>query len=599
MEREARRELYFLIICAVSLGAAMFLPSGTVSFLTFMVLYLAAGGEVLLGAVKSAREGEVFSEELLMSIATLGAIALKEYPEAVAVMLFYRIGEWFADLAIDKSKENVSALGKLRPDKARLWKDGVETVIDPAEAAVGDLIRVYPGERIPLDGIVAEGSSEVDTSALTGESIPVSRFSGDEVYSGSVNLNGILVIRVTSLSVNSTVNRILDLTLAAAREKAGAEDFTERFAKVYTPCVMAGALLLAVVPSLLTGAWGIWLHRALVFLTVSCPCALVVSVPLTFFCGIGNASRKGILIKGGIHLETLAKARICAFDKTGTLTTGEFEIGRILPADGVSERELIRMAAACERFSSHPIATCISALDPAEGTLIRERAGMGIKAMVDGHTVLTGNRSLFDAEEVALPDVPGNVFTAVDGKFIGSVEVTDRLKASALPSIRALKRLGFTKAVMLSGDHTQAAQAVAEQAGIDEVHAELLPQDKETKMRALSASGITMYAGDGINDSPVLASAGVGIAMGCLGSDAAIEASDVVIMDDDLGRLPEAVRIGRKTVSIARQNIILSLAVKAVILILGSFISIPMVIAVLGDVGVLIIATVNSLRALH
>ncbi len=600
MEREQKKELLVLIAGGILLLIGLILPEGPVRTALLLATYVAIGFEVFCGMVREAKEGEIFTEETLMTLATVGAIILGEYPEAVAVMLFYRIGEWFADLAVDSSRDSISALTELRPDKARVLRGGLETTVSPEDVAIGETIVLLPGERVPLDGEITSGSTTVDASALTGEGLPVDKSVGDELFSGCLNVSGRVEMRVISLARDSAVSRILKLTQEAEENKSKSEDFIHRFAKVYTPAVLAAALLLALIPSLVTHDWHTWVHRALVFLTVSCPCALVVSVPLSFFCGIGRASRHGVLVKGSAYLEALARAEICAFDKTGTLTTGGFAVQAVHPV-GVSEADLKRWAAAAERFSNHPIARCIAALstDEAESGLVYEKAGFGVKAIVEGRTVLAGNKKLLQNEGVDLPQATGSVYVALDGAYIGSLSVSDDIKPSAAEAVRQLKRCGIKKAVMLSGDRADAAESIGKAIGLDEVHAQLLPQDKVARMQLLNGEGRTLYTGDGINDAPVLAAANVGVAMGGLGSDAAIETADVVIMDDDLSRLPFAVSVGRKTRRIAMQNIAASLAVKFLILGLGIFVTIPMYLAIIGDVGVLLAATLNALRALR
>ena len=600
LEKEQKSELYEILLGAALLLLAWIAPiTGAVRAIVFIAIYIFAAREVLFGMVKEAREGEIFTEETLMSAATIGALILGEFPEAVAVMLLYRLGEWFADLAVDKSRDSISALAELRPDTARVIRDGSETVVPAETVQVGEVIVLLPGERVPLDAEIISGATTVDTSSLTGESLPRDRKAGDEIFSSCVNLTGRVEARVIAPQADSAVTRILNMTKEAAERKSKSENFIRRFAKIYTPAVFAFAVLAAVVPSLITGDWATWVHRALVFLTVSCPCALVVSVPLTFFCGIGAASRKGVLIKGSAELEKLAQAEICAFDKTGTLTTGGFTVSGISPAD-ISETELIRLAAAAERFSNHPVARAVAGLagEHPDSSLREEKPGMGVVALVEGRRVLAGNARLMRLEGVEVPSAGGSVLVAADGKFIGSIQVSDDLKPSAAQAVSELKRMGIRKAVMLSGDKHAAAEEVARAAGLDGVYAELLPEGKVEKLREVSREGRTLYTGDGINDAPVLAEAFVGAAMGGLGSDAAIETADVIIMDDDLNRLPDALNIARRTVKIAKENIVISLAVKFLILILGLFITIPMYLAVIGDVGMLLVATLNALRAL-
>ncbi|MBR4236638.1 MAG: cadmium-translocating P-type ATPase [Clostridia bacterium] len=607
MNADRRKELLelitgaFLYVCTlVTLELVKIPVSSLTRTLIYVAVYIFVGFEVISGAVKEAREGEIFSEETLMSIATIGALILGEFPEAVAVMLLYRVGEWFADYAVDKSRDSISALAELRPDRARVKRNGKEISLTPEDVNIGETIVVLPGERIPLDGEIISGATTVDTSALTGESMPAEKQTGDEVFSGCVNLTGLIELRVISTQADSAVSRILKLTQEAQERKAKSETFIERFAHVYTPIVIVCAALLGTVPSFITGDWATWVHRALVFLTVSCPCALVVSVPLTFFCGIGCASRHGILVKGSIYLENLAQADTAVFDKTGTLTTGGFAVKDVTPI-GVSRDELVRLSALAERFSTHPIAKCVSALYTGGSTaeLIYEKAGMGVKALIDGSEVLAGNKRLLESEGILVPqDIAGSVYTAKDGVCIGALSVSDNIKPTAADAISELKRLGFKKSVMLSGDTEASALAVSKAVGIDETHAKLMPEYKVSEMERLSAQGKTLYTGDGINDAPVLAASYAGAAMGGLGSDAAINAADIIVMDDKLTRLPLAVRIGRRTLKIAMQNTVLSLAVKAAILITGIFVSIPMYIAIIGDVGMLLCATANALRAL-
>ena len=600
LEKEQKSELYEILIGAALLVLAWIAPiTGAVRAIVFIAIYIFAAREVLLGMVKEAKEGEIFTEETLMSVATIGALILGEFPEAVAVMLLYRLGEWFADLAVDKSRDSISALAELRPDTARVIRDGSETVVPAETVQVGEIIVLLPGERVPLDAEIVSGSTTVDTSSLTGESLPRDRKAGDEIFSSCVNLTGRVEARVIAPQEDSAVTRILNMTREASERKSRSENFIRRFAKVYTPAVFALAVLVAIVPSLITGDWATWVHRALVFLTVSCPCALVVSVPLTFFCGIGAASRKGVLVKGSAELEKLAQAEICAFDKTGTLTTGGFTVSRITPAD-ISEAEMIKLAAAAERFSNHPVARAVAGLisEYPESSLIEERPGMGVAALVEGRRVLAGNLRLMNSEGVRVASPEGSVLVAADGRFIGSIQVTDDIKPSAARAVAELKRMGIKQAVMLSGDKRAAAEEVGCAAGLDRVVSELLPEGKVEKLREISKQGRTLYTGDGINDAPVLAEAFVGAAMGGLGSDAAIETADVIIMDDDLSRLPSALGIARRTVRIAKENIVISLAVKFLILILGLFITIPMYLAVIGDVGMLLVATLNALRAL-
>ncbi len=597
MNGEQKKELYWLIAGALMWSSAMFIPEGTVRVIAFLAIYVFVAFEVIRGVIREFKEGEIFSEEFLMTLATVGAIVLKEYPEAAAVMLLYRVGEWFADLAVDSSRDSVSALASLRPDKARVIREGRELEVPAEDVKTGEICVVLPGERISLDGEIVLGHTSVDTSSLTGESLPQEKMPGDELFSGCVNLSGRVEIRVLSEAGDSAVDRILKMTEEAQERKAKVEDFIHRFAKIYTPVVILCAVILALVPSIITGSWADWVHKALVFLTVSCPCALVVSVPLSFFCGIGCASRHGVLVKGSVCLETMAEAEICAFDKTGTLTAGGFKVSEI-ETFGMEEGELLRLAAAAESFSSHPVAKCIASLDSstAQKNLTYEKAGLGVCAEVDSRTVLAGNEKLLRSEGIDVGQRNANVFVAVDGILRGAIRLADDIKPSAKEAIRELRTLGIRKTVLLSGDGKAAAQSVGKACGLDEVHAELLPENKVEHMQALSREGKTLYTGDGINDAPVLAASGAGIAMGGLGSDAAIETADAVIMDDNLKRLPLVLRIACKTRKIAVMNIILSLAVKFAILGVSIFVKLPMYIAIAGDVGMLLLCTLNALR---
>ncbi len=599
-EDEGRKELVLLIFCGAALIASLFMADGLVKTVFAFVIWLYAGFEVFKGAWEGIREGEIFSEELLMTLSSLGAVLIGEVPEAAAVMLFYRVGEYFADKAVDKSRDDVAALAALMPDTVRVIRGGIEETVPAEEVSAGEIYRVLPGERIPLDGEILSGEADIDLSALTGESLPARKSAGEEIFSGTVNLTGDLTVRALCEAKDSAASRIVAMAGEAADRKAEAEDFTARFAKIYTPCVVIAAALILLIPSFITGDWRLWIHRALSFLMVSCPCALVVSVPLAFFCGVGCASRHGILVKGPKFLERLAKADICVFDKTGTLTTGGMEVRAVHPA-GVTEEELLSLAAGAEAFSNHPIAGAVKrTAQGREGKLLTEKPGRGIIAEIGGTTVLAGTRRLLSEEGVSVPgDAAGSVFVARDGAFIGSIEVGDDVKSTAKKAIELLKVLGVKKTVMLSGDTEPSACAVARQVGIDEVHASLLPRDKAEKMKEIAMSGKTLYTGDGVNDAPVLAESFVGAAMGGLGSDAAIEAADVVIMDDELTRLPTAVRIGRRTYFIAVTNIIVSLAVKFILMAVNCLTVLPLYISVLGDVGVLILASLNALRALH
>ena len=547
-----------------------------------------------------------------MSVATVGAFGCGEYPEAVAVMLFYQVGELFQSVAVDRSRKSISALMDIRPDYANMERNGELVQVDPEEVSVGDVIVVKAGERVPLDGTVLEGTSSLDTAALTGESLPRDVQAGDEVVSGCVNLTGVLHVKVNKPFGESTVAKILDLVENSSSKKAKAENFITKFARYYTPAVVFAALALAALPPLLgMGPWLMWVQRALNFLVVSCPCALVISIPLSFFGGIGGASKQGILVKGGNYLEALAQAGIVVFDKTGTLTKGTFEVTAVHPQQ-VGEEELLELAALAERFSDHPIsrsiqAACQSAPDPNRVTDAKEIAGHGVRAVVDGKTVLAGNQKLMDQFHIPFEDACHHVGTiihvAVDGVYMGHIVISDQVKEGAKETLRDLKAAGVRKTVMLTGDSQAVGQAVARQLGLDEVHAELLPGDKVDQVeRLLQSKGPKeqlVFVGDGINDAPVLSRADIGVAMGAMGSDAAIEAADIVLMDDDLKKLPVAVRIARKTLRIVRENIVFALAVKFLVLILSAVGVANMWWAVFADVGVSVIAILNSMRMLN
>ena len=585
---------------------------GFVRLLIYLIPYLVIGWDVLWKAIRNIKNGQVFDENFLMSVATVGAFGCGEYPEAVAVMLFYQVGELFQSVAVDRSRKSISALMDIRPDYANIERDGELVQVDPEEVSVGDVIVVKAGERVPLDGTVLEGTSSLDTAALTGESLPRDVQAGDEVVSGCVNLTGVLHVKVNKPFGESTVAKILDLVENSSSKKAKAENFITKFARYYTPAVVFAALALAALPPLLgMGPWLMWVQRALNFLVVSCPCALVISIPLSFFGGIGGASKQGILVKGGNYLEALAKADIVVFDKTGTLTKGTFEVTAVHPQQ-VSEGELLELAALAERFSDHPIsrsiqAACQFAPDPNRVTDAKEIAGHGVRAVVDGKTVLAGNQKLMDQFHIPFEDACHHVGTiihvAVDGVYMGHIVISDQVKEGAKETLRDLKAAGVRKTVMLTGDSQAVGQAVAGQLGLDEVHAELLPGDKVDQVeRLLQTKGPKdqlVFVGDGINDAPVLSRADIGVAMGAMGSDAAIEAADIVLMDDDLKKLPVAVRIARKTLRIVRENIVFALAVKFLVLILSALGVANMWWAVFADVGVSVIAILNSMRMLN
>ena len=575
----------------------------------YLVPYLIIGWDILWKAVRNIGHGQVFDENFLMCVATVGALVLGENAEAVGVMLFYQVGELFQSYAVGKSRRSIAQLMDIRPDSANVERDGQILEVDPDEVAVGEIVVIRPGEKIPLDGVVIEGSSALDTAALTGESVPRDVEVGGELLSGCVNLTGLLKARVTKPFGQSTVAKILDLVENASSKKAKAENFITRFAKYYTPAVVLAALALAIVPSLIDGRWGVWTHRALTFLVISCPCALVISIPLSFFGGIGGASAQGILVKGGNYLELLAKTEAVVFDKTGTLTQGVFELSALCPAPGVSEQELLESAALAEQHSGHPIALSLrralgAEAGPGRVTDVQEVPGHGVSALVDGRRVLAGNEKLMAREGVeVLPcgQVGTVVHVAREGRYLGCAVIADQIKDTAPGAIQALKARGI-RTVMLTGDSQAVGEAVAARLGLDEVHAQLLPGDKVERLEELLAGksdkGVLAYVGDGVNDAPVLSRADVGIAMGAMGSDAAIEAADVVLMDDDPAKLIQAMDTARKCLRIVRENIVFALGVKGLCLVLGAFGMASMWEAVFADVGVAVIAILNATRML-
>ncbi len=575
----------------------------------YLVPYLIIGWDILWKAVRNIGHGQVFDENFLMCVATVGALVLGENAEAVGVMLFYQVGELFQSYAVGKSRRSIAQLMDIRPDSANVERDGQILEVDPDEVAAGEVVVIRPGEKIPLDGVVIEGSSALDTAALTGESVPRDVEVGGELLSGCVNLTGLLKARVTKPFGQSTVAKILDLVENASSKKAKAENFITRFAKYYTPAVVLAALALAIVPSLIDGRWGVWTHRALTFLVISCPCALVISIPLSFFGGIGGASAQGILVKGGNYLELLAKTEAVVFDKTGTLTQGVFELSALCPAPGVSEQELLESAALAEQHSGHPIALSLrralgAEAGPGRVTDVQEVPGHGVSALVDGRRVLAGNEKLMAREGVeVLPcgQVGTVVHVAREGRYLGCAVIADQIKDTAPGAIQALKARGI-RTVMLTGDSQAVGEAVAARLGLDEVHAQLLPGDKVERLEELLAGksdkGVLAYVGDGVNDAPVLSRADVGIAMGAMGSDAAIEAADVVLMDDDPAKLIQAMDTARKCLRIVRENIVFALGVKGLCLVLGAFGMASMWEAVFADVGVAVIAILNATRML-
>ena len=604
--KQKKKLLRILLAAALTLIAALLPLEGGWRLAAFAIPYLAAGWDVLWDAARNIAHGQLFDEQFLMGIATLGAFAVGEYPEAAGVMIFYQVGELFQSIAVGRSRRSIAALMDIRPDYAVVLREGEALRLSPEEVRAGELILVRPGEKIPLDGEITKGRSSVDAAALTGESLPVDRAEGDQVISGSVNLSGPLEIRVSGSYAESTVARILELVENASEKKARAENFITRFARVYTPCVVAAAALLALVPPLLfQGSWGVWINRALIFLMVSCPSALVVSVPLSFFGGIGGASRQGILIKGAGFMETLAGVKTLVFDKTGTLTQGVFAVEAVHP-EAVSEEELLDIAAAAERYSAHPVAESIiqahgGDIDKSRLGAVEELAGLGLRAELDGRQCFVGNGALMDRVGVVWHEceLAGTVVhVAVDGRYMGHIVINDRVKPEAAQALAELKRLGVRSTVMLSGDREQVARAVGERLGLDRVYGGLLPEMKVEKVEALLPEGTLAFVGDGVNDAPVLARADVGIAMGAMGSDAAIESADIVLMDDRLMKLPLAVKISRRTMAIVRQNIALALGVKAVILALGALGYAGMWAAIFGDVGVMVVAVLNAMRAM-
>ena len=582
-----------------------------VLFVIYLVPYLVIGYDIVYKAARNISHGQVFDENFLMMIATFGAFGVGEYSEAVAVMLFYQVGELFQGYAVGKSRQSISDMMDICPEYANIEEDGVLKQVDPDDVEVGSIIVVKPGERIPLDGIVVEGESLIDTAALTGESVPRSAKAGDEIISGCVNGSGTLKVKTTKEFDDSTVAKILELVENASSKKAKVENFITRFAKYYTPVVTIGAVILAILPPLiLGGGWAEWIQRACIFLVISCPCALVISVPLGFFGGIGAASKIGVLVKGSNYLEAVAEMTTIVFDKTGTLTKGEFKVTDVITENG-SKEELIELAALGEGYSNHPIANSIreaygKELDLNRVTNTEEIAGHGIKAVIDGKTVLLGNEKLMKSESIFYTPCKSMgtvVYVACNGVFEGAVVISDTIKDGAKEAIHDMKQVGVRHTVMLTGDRKEAAETVAQTLGIDEVHAELLPGGKveqvEALLKAEKEKERLAFVGDGINDAPVLTRADIGIAMGSMGSDAAIEAADIVLMDDDVTKIALVVRIARKTLRIVKQNIVFALAIKALVLILGALGMANMWEAVFADVGVSVIAILNSMRTLN
>ena len=603
---EAGPALLWRVGIAALLLLSGVLTQGTVSLLLFVAAYLTAGWDILLTSVRNIARGEIFDENFLMTVASIGAMCVGEYAEGVLVIVLYQIGEWFQARAVGKSRASITALMDIRPDHANLLCDGQPRQVSPEEVHTGDLILIRPGEKVPLDGVITDGATSLNTVALTGESLPRDASVGDSVLSGSVNLSGLITVRVTGEFAESTVSKILRLVESSGERKARAEQFITRFARIYTPAVCAAAVLLAVIPSLLDGQWSQWIHRALTFLVISCPCALVISVPLTFFSGIGGASRKGVLVKGANDLETLARLDTVVFDKTGTLTRGIFTVTALKPV-GCTKEELLETAALAESSSSHPIARSILSaygreIDQRRVTHVEETAGHGLRAAVDGRSVVAGNARLMASLGIAAAqeDSDGTVVhVAADGVYMGCIVISDVVKPTSKRAMEELKQAGVRRLVMLTGDRKHTADAIARQLGLTDVHAELLPADKVQRLEGLLGDGHTVaFVGDGINDAPVLRRADLGLAMGGVGSDAAIEAADVVLMDDDPCKLPLAIRMARKTLRIVRQNIAFSLGIKAVVMVLGALGYAGMGLAVFADVGVALLAILNAMRAM-
>lgn len=625
MNKKQKRNLMRIIVAAILMIVLHFAPvSGMVRFGLYLVPYLIIGYDILWKAFKGVKNRQPFDESLLMAIATLGAIILAvyedgDYTEAIGVMLFYQIGEWFQSYAVGKSRRNISELMDIRPDYANVEREnGQLEAVDPDEVEVGTIIVVKPGEKIPIDGEVVEGSSTLNTSALTGESLPREVESGDEVISGCININGLLKIRTTKEFGESTVSKILDLVENASSRKSKAEDFISKFARIYTPAVVAAAIALALVPPFVRmgfmgvpADWDVWIYRALTFLVISCPCALVISIPLSFFAGIGGASKAGVLVKGSNYLETLSKVKTVVFDKTGTLTKGVFQVTAAHPQE-MSEKELLHLAAHVERYSTHPIAASLRAAYPNESDSCRveaaeEIAGEGIRAYVNGNVVCVGNSKMMEAVGAEWYDchrhAAGTVIhVSINGRYAGHVIISDVVKETSKAAIAALKSVGVARTVMLTGDAKEVADTVAKELGIDQVRSELLPADKVQNVEELllenKGNGNLAFVGDGINDAPVLTRADIGIAMGAMGSDAAIEAADVVLMDDDPMKISQAIRISRKCLAIVNQNTWFSIGIKLVVLLLGAVGIANMWFAIFADVGVMILAVLNAMRAL-
>ena len=622
MNKKQKKRLYQIIACVIMIVAISIVGvSGVLKLALYLITYIIIGHDILKKAVKGIIKGQVLDENFLMAIATVGAFIMaiysrsEDYLECVAVMLFYQIGELFQSYAVGKSRDNIAALMDIRPDYANIMQDGELTRVDPEDVSVGSVIIVQPGEKVPLDGVVVKGSSSLNTAALTGESLPRDVAEGEEIISGCINMTGVIEVRTTKEFGDSTVSKILDLVENASSRKSKSEDFIKRFAKVYTPAVCIGALILATLPPVISrivignSNWNIWIYRALTFLVVSCPCALVISIPLSFFAGIGGASHAGVLVKGSNYLEALSQVTTVVFDKTGTLTKGSFEVSGI-HHNRLEEEKLLEYAALAECASSHPISRSLidaygKPLDRSRVSDIEEISGHGICARVDGHNVLVGNDKLMKSYNVDYRDchsVGTVIHVAIDNEYQGHIVISDVVKPEAKEAIAALKKLGIHNTVMLTGDSSKVAAAVAESLGIDRVLSELLPQDKVSELEKLletkSPKDKLAFVGDGINDAPVLSRADIGIAMGAMGSDAAIEAADVVLMDDNPMQIAKAIKISKKCIGIVRQNITFALSIKFACLILSAVGIANMWLAIFADVGVMVIAVINAIRAL-
>lgn len=621
MTKKQKKVLIRIIVSAVLLAAIMIITklveiNKWIQLVLYLVPYLIIGYDILKKALKGIFKGQIFDENFLMAVATVGAVALGEFSEGAAVMLFYQVGELFQSVAVGKSRKNITSLMDIRPDYANIELNGKLEKIDPDDVEIGTEIVVNPGEKVPIDGIIISGDSTLNTSALTGESVPRSAKVGDEIISGCINLTGVLRIKTTKEFGNSTVSKILDLVENSSMKKSKSENFITKFARYYTPAVCGGALLLAILPPIIrlisgTGAmWGEWITRALTFLVISCPCALVISIPLSFFAGIGCASANGVLVKGSNYLEALSDTQYVVFDKTGTLTKGVFEVTGIYPANNFDKDALIRLAAFAESASSHPISVSLKKnygkeINIDEVSDIQEIAGHGVSALVDGKRVFVGNIKLMKKENIAVEcehDEGTVVYVSCDGEYAGCIVISDVIKENSKKAISSLKKSGIDKTVMLTGDSKQAAERVAKSLGLDEYHAELLPADKvewvEKLLSQKSAKKKLAFVGDGINDAPVLSRADIGIAMGALGSDAAIEAADIVLMDDDPSKIALARKISVHTLKIVKENIVFALAIKAICLVLGALGIANMWVAIFADVGVMILAVLNAIRAL-